>query len=80
MSLDPVLCARALEQRDLISGGRVVRVFGDAVHAVLPKARIGEIYRINQEGGKAPLLAEVIGFTEHQSVLAPFGVPRIPWC
>jgi FliI/YscN family ATPase len=76
MSLDPVLCARALEQRDLISGGRVVRVFGDAVHAVLPKARIGEIYRINQEGGKAPLLAEVIGFTEHQSVLAPFGVPR----
>lgn len=76
MSLDLEACDRALRESDLLCGGRITRVAGDTIEAVLPRAQTGSIYRISGQGGRPDLLAEVIGFREHHTILAPFGEPR----
>ena len=67
---------KAMEVEDLLAGGRVTRITGSTLEAVLPRAQTGAIYRINGAGGRASLLAEVIGFREKETILAPFGEPR----
>ena len=67
---------RALAAPNLLAGGRVTRVAGTTIEAVLPRAQTGAIYRIDSKPGTEGLLAEVVGFTERQAILAPFGEPR----
>lgn len=76
MSLDFAACARAIEQEDLPVGGRLTHVAGSALEAVLPHAETGAIYRIVSRAADEDLLAEVIGFRERETILAPFGEPR----
>lgn len=55
--------------------GRVVRAIGSLMHALLPDGRIGELCRLEQ-GGRAPLLAEIVGLDGDEAVLAPIGDMR----
>ncbi len=75
MALDLEHCAEILQAPDLVPGGRVTRVSGDTVEAILPHARTGAVYRIRNDQ-RDDLLAEVIGFKDHSTILAPFGTPR----
>lgn len=76
MSLDFKACERALESNDLVSGGRLTHVAGSTVEAVLPRAQVGSIYRVVARGRDQDLLAEVVGFRDKETILAPFGEPR----
>jgi type III secretion protein N (ATPase) len=60
--------------RAVDSFGRVTRVVGPLVEAVVPYAKIGEMCEIGPVGTDARmLLMEVIGFHERGALLAPFG-------
>lgn len=74
--LDGSAIDRALATNDLQSGGRVTRVAGSTLEATLPRAQTGSIYRVAPRDGRAEFLAEVIGFREQNTILAPFGDPR----
>jgi flagellum-specific ATP synthase len=76
MSLDLARAAKALEVEDLLAGGRITRVNGSSIEALLPRAQTGAIYRIPGQGGRVDILAEVIGFRERETILAPFHEPR----
>ena len=76
MRLDFSACSKALALDDLRVGGRLTRVAGNIVEAILPKAQTGAIYRIVAHTKGRDLLAEVIGFRERETILAPFGEPR----
>ncbi|MBK6690281.1 MAG: FliI/YscN family ATPase [Deltaproteobacteria bacterium] len=76
MRLDLKACERALSADDLVTGGRITRVNGSTIEALLPRAQTGSIYRIAGQGGRGGLLSEVIGFRESETILAPFGEPR----
>lgn len=65
--------------RDTLMGARSVAVLGRlrsliglAIEADVPGARIGELCEIERDG-RAPLLAEVVGFREHVARLLPLG-------
>ena len=76
MAFDFTACERAIQQDDLLPGGRVTQVSGQTVEALLPRAQTNSIYRITgQQGGKG-VLAEVIAFKGQTAVLAPFGEIR----
>ncbi len=75
MGINFGICSRALETNDLVQGGRITRITGNMLEAILPKAQTGEIYRILY-GGREDLLAEVVGFKGQETILAPFGEPR----
>lgn len=76
MTLDFASCRRALQNEDLDVGGRLTHVAGSTLEAVLPRAQTGAIYRVVSRGAAQDLLAEVIGFRERETILAPFGEPR----
>ncbi|SEK64010.1 ATP synthase in type III secretion protein N [Roseateles sp. YR242] len=65
----------AVETASLVrASGSVVKVTGPLVQATLPQVRVGELCRIGPLPGSGALLAaEVIGFSEHQAMLSPFG-------
>jgi flagellum-specific ATP synthase len=52
--------------------GRIERVVGMLVEAVLPNARIGALCRIETPGSR-PILAEVVGLKEGRVVMMPLG-------
>ena len=76
MTIDFAAARRALARDDLPVGGRLTHVAGSAVEAVLPHAQTGAIYRIVSRARDEDLLAEVVGFRERETILAPFGEPR----
>lgn len=67
---------RALSEDHLLAGGRITRVSGSTLQATLPRAQTGAIYRIEGRDGRRNLLAEVIGFSDVDTILAPFGEAR----
>ena len=69
-------CERALKVDELKVGGRLTHVAGSSLEAILPRAQTGSIYRIVSRGEEPDLLAEVIGFREEETILAPFGQLR----
>ncbi len=76
MPLDLSACKRALDATTPAIGGRVTRVSGNTIEAVLPRARTGSIFRVAGASGAPGILAEVIGFRERETVLAPFADAR----
>ena len=76
MPLDLAACRRALDATTPAIGGRVTHVKGQTVEAVLPGAKTGSMFRISSAGGEDGVLAEVIGFRERETVLAPFDDAR----
>lgn len=52
--------------------GRITEVVGMLIKAVVPQVRIGEVCLVKREG-IAPLLTEVVGFTQDQVYLSPLG-------
>ncbi|MEO1337564.1 MAG: EscN/YscN/HrcN family type III secretion system ATPase, partial [Myxococcota bacterium] len=75
MPLDLDACRRAIEATVPAVGGRVLRIIGPTVEAVLIGARTGAIFRIAGHQ-QASVLAEVIGFRDRDAILAPFGDVR----
>jgi type III secretion protein N (ATPase) len=51
--------------------GRITEVVGMLIKAVVPQVRIGEVCLVKREG--APLLTEVVGFTQDVVFLSPLG-------
>jgi len=51
--------------------GRITEVVGMLIKAIVPQVRIGEVCLVKREG--APLLTEVVGFTQDQVYLSPLG-------
>lgn len=51
--------------------GRITEVVGMLIKAVVPQVRIGEVCLVKREG--APLLTEVVGFTQEEVFLSPLG-------
>ena len=76
MPLDLAACRKALDATRPAYGGRVTRVSGQVVEAVLPRAQTGSIFRIAGDKEGPGILAEVIGFRERETVLAPFSDAR----
>ena len=54
----------------------MTRIAGQSIEAVLPRAQVGSIFRIVRSGNEPEILAEVIGFRDRESVLAPFADAR----
>ena len=76
MPLDLAACRRAIDATTPAIGGRVTRIAGQTLEAVLPKAQTGAIFRVAANNGQSGVLAEVIGFRERETVLAPFADAR----
>lgn len=76
MPLDLAACRRALSATRPVIGGRVTRVVGQTIEAVLPRAQTGSIFRVAGNQDRRGILAEVIGFRERETVLAPFSDAR----
>ncbi|MBX2811658.1 MAG: FliI/YscN family ATPase [Myxococcales bacterium] len=74
--LDLEACQRVLNVEDMRVGGRLTHVTGSTLEAILPRAKTGSIYRVVSQGTSIDLLAEVIGFREQETILAPFGELR----
>ena len=53
--------------------GRVTQVAGTLLKAVVPGVRIGELCQLRNPDQSLALLAEVIGFQQHQALLTPLG-------
>ncbi|OPL23839.1 EscN/YscN/HrcN family type III secretion system ATPase [Pseudomonas aeruginosa] len=53
--------------------GRVTQVTGTLLKAVVPGVRIGELCQLRNPDQNLALLAEVIGFQQHQALLTPLG-------
>lgn len=53
--------------------GRVRRVVGTLIHAVVPHVEIGEIVELYTRSTNARLMAEVVGFLQDEALLAPIG-------
>lgn len=51
--------------------GRVTEIVGMLMKAIVPQIKMGEICLVKRKG--PPLLAEVVGFTQEQVYLSPFG-------
>lgn len=76
MTLDFAAVQRVVDKEEIHVGGRLTHVAGSALEALLPEAQTGAIYRIVSASRDEDLLAEVIGFRERETILAPFGEPR----
>lgn len=61
--------------RTVLDQGRIVQAGGTILRATGLRARIGQQCRITDpaSGSADPLLAEVIGFSGHEAILAPYG-------
>lgn len=53
--------------------GRVTRVVGTIIHAVVPRIQIGEIVELHTRGTETSIYAECVGFIENEALLAPIG-------
>ena len=53
--------------------GRVTQVTGTLLKAVVPGVRIGELCHLRNPDNSLSLMAEVIGFQQHQALLTPLG-------
>lgn len=63
-----------IEQCRLIQiRGRVTQVTGTLLKAVVPGVRIGELCHLRNPDHSLSLMAEVIGFQQHQALLTPLG-------
>ncbi len=51
--------------------GRITEIVGTLMRAVVPQVKMGEICLVKREG--APLIAEVVGFTQGEVFLSPVG-------
>ncbi|KAB3531386.1 flagellar protein export ATPase FliI [Alkaliphilus serpentinus] len=66
--------SEALQSADLIKySGRVSQVIGLTIEAIGPAVKIGEVCVIYTLKGRAPVLAEVVGFKEKKVLLMPLG-------
>mgnify|MGYP005836545739 CR=1 FL=1 len=68
------LLGRVRAAEDVRRLGRIAQVIGLTLEAVGPAAQVGELCEIHRPG-LSPLLAEVVGFKEHRTVLVPLGRP-----
>ena len=59
----------------LESSGRITRVTGTLIEAVLPKASVGSMWTVTPDSGR-PLLVEVVGFRETTTLMMPYGTPH----
>jgi type III secretion protein N (ATPase) len=65
---------RIIEQNRLIQiRGRVTQVTGTLLKAVVPGVRVGELCLLRNPDQSLSLMAEVIGFQQHQALLTPLG-------
>ncbi|AXM95543.1 type III secretion system ATPase SctN [Pseudomonas plecoglossicida] len=65
---------RAIDKARLIQvRGKVIQATGTLLKAVIPGVHIGELCQLNSPSQTQPLLAEVIGFQQHQALLTPLG-------
>jgi ATP synthase in type III secretion protein N len=62
-----------LQLRVVDVSGKVVRVVGPIVEAIVPNVRVGDACQIGPLPDRSVILAEVIGFNAHHTVLSPFG-------
>lgn len=62
---------QALDPRPLV--GRVVRVIGTTIEAILPDAHIGQLCRLYDPVTRQTVLAEVCGINEDRTLLVPLG-------
>ncbi len=53
--------------------GRVLKVVGTIIHAVVPDVQIGEIIDLYNRAGGSHLLAECVGFLNEEALLSPIG-------
>lgn len=61
-----------LEDVDLTRmNGRITEVVGMLIKAIVPGVKVGEVCLVKREG--APLLTEVVGFTQEEVFLSPLG-------
>ncbi len=56
-----------------VMSGRVTKVVGTVVHAVVTNVKIGEIVELFTRVTNHRLLAEVVGFADREALLSPFG-------
>lgn len=56
-----------------VASGRVTKVIGTIVHAVLSSVEIGEMVELRNRSNGQRLLAEVVGFDGGEALLSPFG-------
>ncbi len=53
--------------------GRVTKVIGTIIHAVVRNVQVGEIVELFTRETNTRLLAEVVGFLDHEALLCPIG-------
>jgi type III secretion protein N (ATPase) len=69
----PRLLAAIKHYDPYLGSGRVTKVIGTIVHAVVANVEIGEMVELHTRSTGHRLLAEVVGFNDHEALLAPFG-------
>lgn len=68
---EKALRERLAQTSSLRAEGRVVSVLGLSVRLALPNARVGDVVEIERRG--APLLAEIVGFSDGDVTAMPLG-------
>jgi type III secretion protein N (ATPase) len=53
--------------------GKVIKAVGTIIHAMVPRARIGELCLLREPGQAEPLACEVVGFADGVALLTPIG-------
>lgn len=72
---DPIPRMRlAIDKAQLLQlRGRVTQVTGTVIRAVVPGVQIGELCTLRNAHNSLEMVAEVIGFQQHQALLIPLG-------
>lgn len=71
--LETRLRSRAAKQAPVQVNGRITRISGAVLHAVLPDGRIGEEVTLRDPITREEMSAEIIGFHHDEALLAPYG-------
>ena len=74
--LERRLQTRAARIDPVAISGRITRIQGTVIHAVLPDGRVGEEVILRDPVSRATMRAEIVGFTGEEAVLAPGGDVR----
>lgn len=69
----PSLTAAIRDHDSFVMSGRVTKVVGTIVHAVVANVQIGEIVELFNRSTGQRLKAEVVGFADREALLSPFG-------
>lgn len=72
-TLQDRLLSRAAKQAPMRVNGRITRIGGTVLHAILPEGRIGEEVTLRDPITRDEMLAEIIGFQNDEALLAPCG-------